>query len=61
MKKQQAIDICQFVLDNFDMVHDQEAWFDFCEKLLGVVIEDANKGKYAKDIVGKFPMFFEQA
>ena len=60
MKKKDAFEIVEFVEQHFDYVG-QDDWFDFCDKVLGIVVNEANRYGYAKDLAKRFPSMFRVA
>lgn len=59
MTKAQANEIMEFITRHYDYVS-QEDYFTLCDMLLATIIDDANKGGYAKSLVEKFPYFFRE-
>jgi len=58
MKKAEAFKIAKFAEEHYDYVS-QEDWFDFCDMVLGMVVEEANGRGYARELVEKHPALFQ--
>lgn len=59
MRKKDAIRICDYVADNYDMPMDQVEWYDFSEFLLGMVVRYMNSNKCGKEFCERYPFFFK--
>lgn len=59
MTKDTAFTICEFIINHYDTVW-QEDWFELQAILLEAVVNDANERGYAKSLAQKFPCFFEE-
>ena len=60
MDKSNAEKVLEFVENHYDYVS-QEEWFDFCDMLLGMIVDSANKKGWAAELVENYPSFFRQA